>query len=181
LKFIDEQHNTGAVLTRRGANRSQEIGQIGIEISTVGKAPLRFEVGADLDVPVLDLEGLRKSGKRPARPCEVGPHPFAAIETQQGHAQNRGKKSRQRPILGRLDLHAREPPGLGIGLYSIQKYGLSDASQPMKDQTARSPTCTDPIQRDCGALDELVSTSQLGRWGSGAWRIRVPARIHLDL
>jgi hypothetical protein len=81
LKFIDEQHNTGAVLTRRGANRSKQVGQIGVEISAVSQAPLRFEVRADLDVPVLDLDSLSESGKRPARSCEVGPDLFAAIET----------------------------------------------------------------------------------------------------
>src|SRR5262249_37412337 len=89
LKFIDEQHNTGAVLTRRGPDGSKTIGQIGIEISAVGKAPLRFEVRADLDVPILDLESFRESSERPAGSCEVGPPPFAAIKTQQGNAKNR--------------------------------------------------------------------------------------------
>jgi hypothetical protein len=103
LEFVDEDHQGRACRLGRCAGALQQFLQVVFQVAVVGQAWLSFEVKADLDVAVGDLQALgeTRQGAQAAHRQVLGMRQLA--QAQQRHAQLRSQQGRQRAILGGFD------------------------------------------------------------------------------
>jgi hypothetical protein len=104
---------------------------------------------------------------------------LAAVELQQGRPERWCEQGGKRPILRRLDLDGDEAPRLRVETDAVQEDRLSDAAQAVEDQAAGGSAITDSVEGDRSLLDQVVTSGERRRRGSGPGGVRIAARIQL--
>ncbi len=140
----------------------------------------QVQIHAHFDIGVLDLQRRSETAQGAKGLLQARLHAVDASELKQRAPQGRREQGRQRPLLGRLDPHRRQPAGFGVQPDPVEQNGLSDPSQSVKNDAARRLAGAYAVKRHGRPLDDLIAARQFRRRRTGSGRVGVLAGVQLE-
>jgi hypothetical protein len=178
LQLVDEQDDCRTGLLGGVAHCLQQRLQVVLEVAIVGQPRLRLEVQADLDVPVLHLQGLGEPGQGSQRALRQGFGRLLPAQTQQRLAQLRRQQRRQGTAFRRFHAQGLHAGGLRVVAHAIQQHRLAHAAQTHHQHALGGQAAPQALDAHAHVFAQVVAAGQLGRARPGSGRVGIPERIH---